>query len=71
MIKGRHVTEKTANLCGSLRTLLGSLIKTYLPSGIFMQRSVTVRTMPHPFASDTLSCAAKSVGRTEVVLSTT
>jgi hypothetical protein len=33
-----------------------------------MQRSVTVLTMPQPFASETLSCAAKSVGRTEVVL---
>jgi hypothetical protein len=51
--------------------LLGSLTKTYLPSGIFMQRSVTVLTMPQPFASETLSCAAKSVGRTDVVLKMT
>jgi hypothetical protein len=49
------------------RTLLGSLTSTYLPSGIFMQRSVTVRTMPHPFWSDTLSCAANSVGRMDAV----
>lgn len=51
-----------------LHTLLGSLTKTYFPSGIFIQRSVTVRTIPHPLASDTLSCAANSVGRTEAVL---
>ena len=36
-----------------------------------MQRSVTVLTMPQPFASETLSCAAKSVGRTDVVLKMT
>ena len=37
------------------RTLFGSFTNTYLPSGIFMQRSVTVRTMPHPLARDTFN----------------
>ena len=57
---------------GELRlTLFGSLTRTYLPSGIFMQRSVTVRTIPHPLANETFSWAAKSVGLMEVVLRTT
>lgn len=48
-------------------TLLGSLTSTYLPSGIFMQRSVTVRTMPHPLANDTFNWAAKSRGLIDAV----
>ena len=52
-------------------TLLGSLINTYFPSGIFMQRSVTVRTIPQPFASETLSWLVKSVGRMDAVLKMT
>ena len=44
------------------------MIRTYLPSGCFMRMSVTVRTMPQPFASDTLSWFAKSAGRTDCVL---
>ena len=48
--------------------MLGSFTRTYLPSGCFMHMSATVRTIPQPFASETLSCAAKSVGRVEVVL---
>ena len=49
-------------------TLLGSLISTYFPSGCFIHRSATVRTMPHPLCSDTFNCPAKSVGLIEVVL---
>jgi hypothetical protein len=52
-------------------TRLGSLIKTYLPSGCFKQRSVTVLTMPHPLARDTLSWPAKSLGRKVTVLKIT
>ena len=52
-------------------TLLGSFTNTYLPSGIFMHMSVTVRTIPQPFAKETLSWAAKSVGRIEAVLKIT
>ena len=52
-------------------TLLGSFTNTYLPSGIFMHMSVTVRTIPQPFAKETLSWAAKSVGRIEAVLKMT
>lgn len=52
-------------------TLFGSLTNTYLPSGIFMHISVTVRTIPHPLANETLSCAAKSVGRIDAVLKMT
>lgn len=37
------------------RTLFGSLMSTYLPSGCFMHMSATVRTMPQPFASETFS----------------
>ena len=48
--------------------MLGSLTRTYLPSVCFMRMSVTVRTIPHPFASETFSWFAKSVGRTDVVL---
>lgn len=36
-----------------------------------MHMSVTVRTIPHPFASETLSWAAKSVGRIDAVLKMT
>ena len=36
-------------------TLLGSLTSTYLPSGCFISRSVTVRTIPQPLANETLS----------------
>ena len=49
-------------------TLLGSFTNTYLPSGIFIHMSVTVRTIPQPLAKETLSWAAKSVGRIEAVL---
>ena len=52
-------------------TLLGSFTNTYLPSGIFMHMSVTVRTIPQPFAKETLSWAAKSVGRIDAVLKMT
>ena len=52
-------------------TLLGSFTNTYLPSGIFMHMSVTVRTIPQPFAKETFSWAAKSVGRIEAVLNMT
>ena len=50
-----------------IRTLLGSFTSTYLPSGIFMHRSVTVRTIPQPFARETFSCAAKSTGLIDAV----
>jgi len=50
------------------RTLFGSFIKTYLPSGIFKHRSATVLTMPQPFAKETLSWVAKSKGRMDAVL---
>ena len=52
-------------------TLLGSFTNTYLPSGIFMHMSVTVRTILQPLAKETLSWAAKSVGRIEAVLKMT
>jgi hypothetical protein len=54
-----------------IHTLFGSLTKMYLPSGCFKQRSASIRTIPHPLATETLSCAAKSVGRTEVALKMT
>ena len=47
-------------------TLFGSLMRTYLPSGCFMHMSVTVRTIPQPFASETFSCEAKSIGRVDI-----
>jgi hypothetical protein len=37
--------------------LLGSFTSAYLPSGTFMHMSVTVRTMPQPFAKETSSWA--------------
>jgi hypothetical protein len=55
----------------STPTRLGSFINTYLPSGCFMQRSATVRTIPHPLARETFNCAANSVGRIDAVLRTT
>ena len=61
-------SEGVEGVSESMRTLLGSFTRTYLPSGCFMHMSATVRTMPHPLARDTLSCAAKSAGRVEVVL---
>lgn len=51
---------------GKQLTLFGSLMRTYLPSGCFMHMSVTVRTIPQPFASETFSCEAKSVGRVDI-----
>ena len=52
-------------------TLFGSFTRTYLPSGIFKHKSATVLTIPHPFARETLSWAAKSIGRIEAVLKMT
>lgn len=62
-----HVSQVRMKIQGTL-TLLGSLMRTYLPSGSFMHMSVTVRTIPHPLDKETLSCAAKSVGLIVVVL---
>lgn len=61
-VKGRD------GMTASVHTLLGSLTSTYFPSGCLMARSAMVRTIPHPFASETLSWAAKSTGRTDVAL---
>lgn len=47
--------------------LFGSLTRRYLPSGCLNARSAIVRTMPQPFPRETLSCAAKSSGRTVCV----
>lgn len=43
-------------------TLLGSFISTYLPSGNFIHKSMTVLTIPHPFETDKFIWAAKSRG---------
>lgn len=61
-------TRKEGGRMTDERTLFGSLMSTYFPSGCFMHRSVTVRTMPQPLGSETFSWAAKSAGLTDVAL---
>jgi hypothetical protein len=44
------------------RTLFGSRMRTYLPSGCLSARSAIVRTIPHPLAKLTFIWPAKSRG---------
>jgi len=50
------------------RTLFGSFISTYFPSGCLMHKSMIALMMPHPLASETFSWLAKSRGRYDAVL---
>ena len=49
------------------RTLFGSFISTYFPSGCFIHRSMIALTIPHPLASETFNWPAKSNGRYDAV----
>lgn len=55
-------TTRTGGDGNARLTLLGSLRRTYLPSGCLRHRSAMVLTTPHPFARLMFICEAKSRG---------